>query len=158
MKKEFKPMTWLVANFDVNAQVIKQYDVLKYREDYIKKLKKQCTTKEEFAQKLKSEILYHYWSRAEYELIIEKAEDGRIWLLPWCGCYEPEKVKIDVTDKTDFDWKGFADKHINPKYSNDAKIDIYNQLIYRFDDFVDYCWNYRHKRQRNKTAEVKNEN
>lgn len=150
MKKEFKPLSWLVTNFDCNAQVIKYYDVLRYREDYIKKIKKQCGTKEEFAKKLKSEMLYHYWSRAEYELLIERAEDGRIWLLPWCGCYEPQKVKIDVSDRTDFDWHGFADEHINAKYGNDAKIDIYDQLMYKFDDFVDYVWNYHHKWQRRK--------
>lgn len=150
MKKEFKPMSWLVTNFDFNTQVIKYYDVLRYREDYIKKIKKQCDTKEEFAQKLISEMLYHYWSRAEYELIIERAEDGRIWLLPWCGCRDPQKVKIDVSDRTDFDWRGFADEHINTKYGNNAKIDIYDQLMYKLDEFVDYTWNFRHKWQRRK--------
>lgn len=154
MKKEFKPLSWLVTNFDCNTQTIKYYDVLRYREDYIKKIKKQCDTKEEFAQKLKSEMLYHYWSRAEYELIIERAEDGSIWLIPWCGCYEPQNVKIDVSDRTDFDWSGFADKHINTKYGNDAKIDIYDQLMYKFDEFVDYVWNYHHKWQRRKVNEI----
>lgn len=148
MKQEFKPLSWLVTNFDCNAQAIKYYDVLRYREDFIKNIKKQCATKEEFAQKLKSEMLYHYWSRAEYELVIERAEDGRIWLIPWCGCREPEKVKIDVSGRIDFDWCGFAEEHINIKYGNDAKIDIYDQLMYRFDEFVEYCWNYRHKYQR----------
>lgn len=149
MKKEFKPLSWLVKNFDCNAQVIEDYDILKHRENEIKKLKKKCATKEEFAKALRSECLYHYWSRAEYELIIERIENGRIWLLPWCGCREPEKVKIDVTDDTTFDWKGFAEEHISKqRYRNEAKIDIYDQLIWQWDSFVDDCWYTRLKYER----------
>ena len=155
MKKEFKPLSWLVTNFDCNAQVIKYYDVLRYREDYIKKIKKQCGTKEEFDQKLKSEMMYRYWSRAEYELIIKQTEDGRILLSPWCGCRDEEKATIDVTYDASFDWKGFAAEHIGKQiYDNEAKIDIYNQLMWQWDDFVDYVWNYHHKWQRRKKDEV----
>ena len=43
MKKEVKPFSWIVKIFDCNAQKIKDYDILKYREDDIKKLKKKYT-------------------------------------------------------------------------------------------------------------------
>ena len=149
MKKEFKPLSWKVKNFCCNKQVIEDYDVLKYRENEIKKLKKKCATKEEFSKALRSECLYHYWSRAEYELIIERTEGGRIWLSPWCGCIEPEKVKIDVTDDTTFDWKGFAEEHIGKQiFSNEAKIDVYAQLVWQWDFFIDYCWYTRLKYER----------
>jgi hypothetical protein len=150
MKQEFKPLSWLVKNFDVNRQVIEDYDVLKYREDLIKKLKKKSATKEEFSEKLRSECFRVYWSRCEYELIIEKTEDGRIWLIPWAGCREPQQVKIDVTNREDYDWKGFADKYIDTRYGNKEKIDVYDQLCFVWDEFVDYVWNYHHKWQRRK--------
>lgn len=151
MKQEFKPMSWLVKRFDINHQVIENYDVLKYREDFIKKLKKKCETKEEFTEALKREMMYYFWSRSEYELIIEITEDNRIFLNPWVGCSELEKVRIDVTDDTNFDWRGFAEYHIDTQiYKNEAKIDIYDQLQWRWQDFIDYCWNYRHKWQRKK--------
>lgn len=143
MRQEFKPMSWLVKNFDCNAQKIKDYDVLKYREDDIKKLKKKCATKEEFANKLRTEMMFRYWSKCEYELIIRLTEDGRVILRPWCGCYYPDKVEINVTDDTSFDWKGFAAEHINKQiFKNEAKIDIYDQLTYKdqFEKLVDYCW------------------
>lgn len=151
MKQEFKPMSWLVKNFDINAQVIRDYDVLKHREDNIKKMKKKCENKDEFAEKLRRELQWQYWSRSEYELIIEITENNCILLGPWVGCYEPEKVKIDVTNDDSFDWKGFAEEHIKRQtYDNRAKIDVYDQLQYKWDSFVDYCWNYRHKWQRRK--------
>ena len=96
MKKEVKPFSWIVKNFDCNAQKIKDYDILKYREDDIKKLKKKCATKEEFAEALRRECMYRFWSKAEWELIIECTEDSRVILRPWCGCYNPDEVKIDV--------------------------------------------------------------
>ena len=63
MKQEHKPMTWLVKIFDQNAQKITDYDVLKYREDQIKKLKKKCATKEEFSTKMRSECMYYVSGR-----------------------------------------------------------------------------------------------
>lgn len=153
MKQEFKPMSWLVKNFDCNRQVIEDYDILKYHEADIKKLKKKYNTKEEFARVLKSELMYHYWSRSEYELIIERTNGGHIWLFPWCGCRNPREAAICVDDYKDFDWRGFAEKHVNG-YGREEKIDIWDQLNYVWQNFVDYCWNYRHKWQRRKKDEL----
>ena len=150
MKQEFKPMSWMVKNFNQNKQVIEDYDVLKYREDLIKKMKKKCATKEEFAEKLRREFQYYYWSRAEWELIIELTEDGRVLLRPWVGCRDGE-LFIDVTDDITFDWKGFAQEHINKQiYENKAKIDAYDQLIYgdNWDKMITYLWTTRLKYER----------
>lgn len=144
--KKLKPMTWLVKQFDCNAQKIIDYDILRYLESEIKKLKKTNKTKEEFGEALRKRIMWQYWGRCEYELIIVRF-DERIILSPWAGCYHPEQVEIDVTDDNSFDWAGFANEHIS-KGQQDAKIDIYDQVIYKWNEFLDYCWNYRHKYQR----------
>lgn len=149
MKKDFKPMSWKVKNFNMNSQTIEDYDVLKYREGDIKKLKKQCVTREEFAEELKHDMMWQYCSRSQYELIIEITDDNHIILSPWVGCREPEKAKIDVTDDESFDWKGFAECHIDRQiYKDKAKIDSYNQLQWVWDDFVSYCWYTRLKYER----------
>lgn len=147
-KREFKPLTWKVKNYNCNADKIEDYDVLKYREDFIKKLKKKCATKEEFAEAMQREMMYYFWSKAECELIIE-ISDNKIWLIPWCGCREPEVVKVCVTDDDGFDWSGFAEHHIGKQiYKNRAKIDIYDQLQWRWDEFIDFCWCTRLKYER----------
>jgi hypothetical protein len=151
MKQEFKPMSWKVKNYLINSNKIWDYDVLEYREDQIKKLKKKCATKEEFAEEMQHEMMYQYWSRCEYEVIIEIDGNSRVWLKPWVGCRNPDEVKIDVTDDENFDWQGFAEHHIGKQiYKNKAKIDIYDQLQWKWDEFINYCWNYRHKWQRSK--------
>lgn len=149
MQREFKSLSWKVKNFDVNRQVIEDYDVLKYYQDFIKKLKKKCATKEEFSKKIHLEMMCQYWSRCEYELIIEITDGERILLKPWAGCRDEKKATIDVTEDTSFDWMGFAKENIKKQiYKNEAKIDVYSQLEYVWDEFVDYCWYTRLKYER----------
>lgn len=134
-------LSWLAVYYDCNADKIKYYDIFKYREDDIKKLKKKCATKEAFAEKMRRELMYYFWSRAEWEMIIEIDDNGRVWLSPWCGCRDTEKAKIDVSDRIDFDWRGLARKHIGKQiYKNKAKIDVWDQVESRFDELVDYVW------------------
>lgn len=152
MKKDFNnSLVWFVTYYNCNADKIEYYNILKYREGFIKKLKKKCETKEEFAEKMRSEFQWAYWSKCEWELVIEIDDNNRIWLNPWVGCREPEKVRIDVTDREDFDWKGFAEEHIGKQiYKNKAKIDVFDQLTYanQFEKFIDYCWYTRLKYER----------
>lgn len=139
-------MKWTVKHYDYNIPAITDYDLFPYFEEFLLKLKKQKLTREEFAKEIKSELMYHYWSKCEYEIFIEKENDGRIYLLPHCGGKEKDVAFLDVTDDTSFDWKGFAEMHIKMQiYGNKAKIDIWNQIEYRFDEFIEYCWDGIHK-------------
>ena len=138
--EELNMLTWKVKNFDMNKQAIIDYDVLKHRLDIIKKFKKLSADKAEFSERLKIEMKYYYWCRSEYELVIER-DDTRVFLRPWSGCREPELARIEIQDTSDFDWWEFAchhtDRQINGK---SAKIDIWSQLNWRWEEFVDYCW------------------
>ena len=148
-KKEFKPLTWTVMHHNLNTDKIEPYDVLAHREDLIKQLKKQYCTITGFSEALRLKMMSKFWSRCEYELIIEIDDNNRVWLSPWVGSRDPEGARIDVTDDENFDWKGFAAFHIERQiYKNKAKIDIYDQLWWKWAEFVDYCLKYRHKYQR----------
>lgn len=132
-----------VKYYNCNANKIEDYDILKRRESEIKKLKKKCATKDEFAGFLQREFLWRFWSKAEWELIISKTEDERVILSPWCGRPNADSMAIDVTNDTSFDWSGFADEHIERQiFKNQAKIDVYDQIVYgdRFSNLVDELW------------------
>lgn len=137
-------MEWIVYNFNCNAQKIETCNIFEHGGFHydVNKAAKKLKIKEEFAEKLRRELMYYFWSKCEWELVVEITEDNRIFLNPWVGCREPEKVRIDVTDNTDFDWRGFAHKHTARQiYGNEAKIDVFDQVDYRWEEFVDYCWN-----------------
>lgn len=142
----------ICKEFNCNKQLIENYDVLCYREEDIKKLKKKCANRAEFAEELRKEFMWRYWSKAEHELIISRTEDGRILLAPWCGCRDDEKATIDVTDDySQLDWGLFADYHMNKQiFKTKAKIDVYDQIMFgdRFEKLVDALWTTRFKYER----------
>ena len=143
MRKEKKPMCWNVKYFNYNAKQVEDYNVLAYMKDRIKELKKKHKTKEEFSKYFNTLMMSKYWSRCEWELIVE-IENDRVILYPWVGMTNPKNVAIDVTDDNNFDWKIFAEQHIKKQiYKNKAKIDVYDQLKFRWDDFITYVWEYR---------------
>jgi hypothetical protein len=153
------PFSWKVLIHDFNAGCVKPYDILAYREDFIKKLKKQYNTKEEFADALERNFMWQYWSRSEYEMILY-TEDNRVYLEPWCGKFKDGRV--DITDNDLLDWPAFAEKMLSEYAWRDkennrdyVKFDIYDQLMFRFEELVDFIWNYRHKYQRIK-KEIEN--
>jgi hypothetical protein len=142
-------MIWNVKYYNINKQTIEDYNPLKHYDDWIKKQKKKCTTKTEFAEVFKREMMWRFWCKAEWELVITKEEDGSIWLIPWVGCRTPDDVKINITNDNSFDWKGFAEEHIDKQiYGNRAKIDVYDQLQWRWSELVDYIWHTRLKWER----------
>jgi hypothetical protein len=145
--KEAKTLSWKVKVFDCNAQRIEDYDIFKgHYKDFVKKLKKKCATKEEFSKAMGREMIYMFWSRCEWELIIELDKNNHIWLNPLVGCKELENVRIDVTNNEDFDWQSFLNTcHL---HNNREKIDVYDQLKYRWDDFITYLWTTRQKYER----------
>lgn len=141
-------LEWNVFYYDINRNKITTYNIFRHGRfnKYVEEAFEISKTKEEFAKILRRELMYYFWSKAEWELVIELDEDNHIFLIPWCGCRNPEEVKIDVTNDTSFDWSGFAKKNIERQiYKNEAKIDVYDQIEYVWDNFLEYVWNSKKK-------------
>ena len=141
-------LEWNVFYYDINKNKITTYNIFKHSgfNKYVEKALETSKTKEEFAEILRRELRYYFWSKSEWELVIELNEDNHIFLIPWCWCRNSEEVKIDVTNDTSFDWSGFAKKQIERQiYKNEAKIDVYDQIEYVWDNFLEYVWNSKKK-------------
>jgi hypothetical protein len=136
-KKRVEDLEWYVYNYNDHKNKIEPlniFDHWKLCED-IEKWRKQSKTREYFMKEVKKELRYYFWSKSEYELIIQ-FEDGRVLLLPWCGCRNPEEVAKDVTYENP-EWEHFAEYHISRQiYGNKAKIDIYEQIVWLWDEFA----------------------
>lgn len=152
MKELRTPLVWNALIHDFNTAEIKPYNVLSHREFLIKRFKKLCSTKEAFAEELRRDLMHQYWSRCEYEMLLY-VDNNRVYLMPWSGKLVGDK--LDITDDTTLDWRVFANKLLQKQGWRDnstnrvyVKFDIYDQLMFRFNEFVDFCWNYCHKYER----------
>ena len=94
-------MEWNVFYHNVNSQKIETFNIFKHWSftEYVSKHLKECKTKEEFAEKLKSELRYYFWCKAEYEVII----------IPWCGGRDTKDLKVDIYTQVMNNWPIFLD-------------------------------------------------
>lgn len=95
---------WYVYVENFNARTIEKRDLFAngaHIKEIAKMFKKCGEDKDAFVKELRSELMYHYWSRCEWEVIITS------WP-PW-----PEgkfkDVKIDVFDQLSMNWDVFVD-------------------------------------------------
>ena len=80
-------LEWNVLLHDFNRDEIIKYNIFgKNSPLEIEKLikKNKITTYRDFKEKMKSEFMYHYWSRTEYEIIVSGF------------CKDAKEYKIDV--------------------------------------------------------------
>ena len=100
--------------FNFNQQEIEIYNVFRHYGFFktIKKILLEYETIEDFSEQLKKEVMYHFWAKAEWEIIIQ----------PWSGCCDIKKTakKIDVYDQLTMNWEHFV------KYIWDNKQEVIN--------------------------------
>ncbi len=138
-----KTPTWNVYRYCFNQDKIITYNIFDHLDfcRCIKKAIKKYESKEEYAAQLKLDLQYFFWAKAEHELIIEIADDGRIYLVPFKVDKNQKDNRIEMTDDTTFDWTAFARSHVEKQmFVNRAKIDVYDQIMYKWQAFVGYCW------------------
>lgn len=141
MKRKKIELEWFVYVHGLNCNGFRKENVfnnIKFEEYTIKHLK-ECSTKEEFAERISRELFYYFGSKCEHELIITR-KDSKITLSPWMG--NKEDI-LDVTDDVDFNWNVFYEKMEQRyrKFEDSIKFDVNDQIKFRFEKFIDYCWN-----------------
>lgn len=135
-------MKWNVYYYNVNKNKIEIFNIFDHYsfKNEIDKLLNECQTIEDFKIKAKSPLRYYYWSKCEWEVIVSVNKD-KVFLTPWCGCKNPEEITIEVTSDW---WKEFANLHISKqRFSNEAKIDVFDQVMFEWDRFIEYVWKNR---------------
>lgn len=93
-----KKPEWNVYYHSINGHKIETYNVFKHGSfiEGVKKLLKECDTREKLAEGLKLLAMCCFWGKSEWELILS----------PWGGNADP--VKIDVYDQLRLNWDVFV--------------------------------------------------
>ena len=108
-----KNLRWYVYYHDWNDNKIKTFNIFNhggFNEDVEKYLKK-YKDKDEFAERLKSSLMYYFWSKCEWEVVIT----------PWISRKNTEDIKIDVYDQVMNNWEIFLDYVWNSKIHRPRK-------------------------------------
>ena len=90
---------WYVYYHDSNAQKIIRWNVFNHCsfKNEVNKILQEKLNKEIFSEKLKREVMYYFWSKCEYEIILS----------PWTG--RADDIKIDVYDQIMMNFDRFVD-------------------------------------------------
>ena len=90
---------WYVYYHEFNAQKIIKWNVFNHGsfKNEVDKILQEKLNKEDFAEKLKREVMYYFLSKCEYEIILS----------PWTG--RADDIKIDVYDQIMMNFDRFVD-------------------------------------------------
>lgn len=119
-----------VENF--NTHKIERYNVL--NDGVVKEIKekiKGISDKKEFSEIVKRVLMYYYWCRAEWEIV----------LTSW-----PTYVAIDEVNKFTEQITAYKSKfkdlplRLTINLTTEEKIDVYSQVELNWEIFIDYLW------------------
>ena len=99
MHEQKQKLEWNVFRYNCNSRKIEAFNIFvgTFLKD-VEKLLQRNATKEEFNDQLKSALMYTYWARCEYEILIE----------PWIGSEDVEE-KVDIYTQVMLNWQQFSD-------------------------------------------------
>ena len=95
-------LKWYVIYDDWNARKIGPYNIFKHSEfhkEVQEHLKKYADDKEKFVKELRASLMYYFWAKAEWEVVVG----------PWICSTAEKALKIDVYDQVMLNWDVFVD-------------------------------------------------
>lgn len=94
-------LVWNVFYHNVNSDRMEIYNVFQhgsFRNEVLKAVKS-CSSKEEFSEEIRRSMMYYFWSKSEWEILIS----------PWVGSRRQEDMKVDVYWQVKNNWEIFID-------------------------------------------------
>jgi hypothetical protein len=126
-------LSWKVLREDFNKGTIEYYDIFKggHWQEIIESLMHSCKSKEEFSAELRKKLMYQYWSRSEYEVVVTS------WP-PYIKVENIEEMKSEVEKhNSECNWEQVR---ISPTLTVAKKIDVFEQLNMNWEQFINYVW------------------
>lgn len=111
-------LRWYVLNHDFNANTIERYNIFNNSKlyDFLEKYFKKFITFEDFKEKLRSQLMYCFWSKVEYEIacsgLLAKNDDERYKI----DVFYQLELNIDILAKyiiDSYNNRPYARKRIN---------------------------------------------
>lgn len=135
-------LMWNVLVEDINRKEIVSYNIfdhVRFVTDLVKdynKLKRDKTLEDfeaAFIERIKRNLMYYYWSKAEWEIVVTS------WP-PYMSLDEVDKVNNEINKYE----KEYGHKPNIAHFSSAVgeKIDVYDQIMLNWDMFAEYILNH----------------
>ena len=142
-------LIWNVYVGDFNTGKIKLYNIFNhysFYNDCVKAKKKFKDDKEGFAEEVRRDLHYYFWSKCEWEIILDHWPSGELYDMRrtltaqdmYSGLKYPEDKLLAAPDKR-FEIRVFPEHN---RFGCE-KIDVYSQVMLNWDVFIEYLWNNR---------------
>lgn len=95
-------MIWNVWRYNINSGLIEMWNIFehwRFNNDVEAAFNRYSDNKEKFAEQLKDELLYNFWCKSEYEIVLS----------PWCRGPNDKEKKIDIYMQVMANWDKFLD-------------------------------------------------
>lgn len=94
-------LQWNVFYHSINKRTIMTFNVFKHGGfvNDICKISENCDSRNYFEEEIRRSLRYHYWCKAEWEVLI----------YPWCGGSNDDGIKIDVFTQIVLNWTQFIE-------------------------------------------------
>jgi hypothetical protein len=117
---------------NISQRKIEKYNVL--NDSIVKEIRKRTkgiSDKSVFAKIVEQILTYHYWSRAEWEII----------LTDW-----PSRISVSEISRLNQELDFYRKEYNSSPYSltvnlaTEEKVDVYDQVKLNWDIFINYLW------------------
>lgn len=112
-----KELVWNVYVHNVNQDTIELYNIFQHRsfckslyKAKVKYLKKDNFNFEYFMEEVRKELMYYFWSKCEWEILIKAWVGGKV------------EKRIDVYDQVIMNWELFKE-YMHKNYKHLKKVD-----------------------------------
>lgn len=95
-------LEWNVYVGDFNGRVIEVHNIFdhgSFYNDCLKNKRKNGKDRETFFEEMRRDLMYYYWSKCEWEIILQH----------WPPREDFKDLKIDVYDQVRLNWDAFTD-------------------------------------------------
>lgn len=125
-------LQWNVYMKDFSKDEIRVFNVFNHANfsNEVSKLKKKITNRNIFGEELRRILMYYFWSKCEYEVVITS----------WPPYIAKEEMNRIVEESGDTKYRMDVDLIIGDK------VDVYQQILINWDIFVSYVFNYKEEK------------
>ena len=148
-------LCWNVYVGGFNSGEIRLFNVFnhyRFYQDCLKAKKKFREDKEGFANEVRKSLMYHYWSKCEWEIILDHWPNGEFYEMrkkltagELKNALRNSGIEYDVSASYRMPDDRKIEIRVFPQECRfrDKKIDVYDQIENNWDIFIDYLWNNR---------------